>query len=196
MLSGRFAALGTWCRATFHKNRFFAHRSPWASLARLRHRSLHLGVSRGDLGAHPRCSDSPPRFVPEGRYRGSCTYWPTADPLVRNSHRGWTPRSLSTIRSAGRKAVGRRAGSRSGFASSARPARTSGLERVFGAHPRGEFPTSGAAVGQIRTWAAVAAFPVRNAKGCLSSEGGHRRLRAVTSKHRKLCAVTSGPAAA
>ena len=35
----------------------------WA--ARLRRRSLHLGVSRGDLGAHPRCSDSPPRFVPE-----------------------------------------------------------------------------------------------------------------------------------
>jgi hypothetical protein len=27
-------------------------------------------------------------------------------------------------------------------------ARTSGLGRVFGAHPRGEFPTSGAAVGQ------------------------------------------------
>jgi hypothetical protein len=31
----------------------------------------------------------------------------------------------------------------------------------------------------------AAAFPVRNAKGCLSSEGGHRRL----------CAATSGPAA-
>jgi hypothetical protein len=63
MLSVRFAASATWCRAIFHKNRFFAHRSPWASLARLRHRprSLHLVVSRGDLGAHPRCSDSPPR---------------------------------------------------------------------------------------------------------------------------------------
>jgi hypothetical protein len=30
----------------------------------------------------------------------------------------------------------------------ARPTRTSGLGRVFGAHPRGEFRTSGAAVGQ------------------------------------------------
>jgi 3-deoxy-7-phosphoheptulonate synthase len=37
------------------------------SRARLRRRSLHLGVSRGDLGVHPRCSDSPPRFVGKGR---------------------------------------------------------------------------------------------------------------------------------
>jgi len=35
--------------------------------ARLCHRSLHLGVSRGDLGAHPRCSDSPPRSIRKGR---------------------------------------------------------------------------------------------------------------------------------
>ena len=40
----------------------------------------------------------------------------------------------------------------------ARPTRTSGSGRVFGAHPRGEFRTSGAAVGQIGTWAASAAF--------------------------------------
>jgi hypothetical protein len=39
-------------------------------------------------------------------------------------------------------------------------------------------------------------LPVRNAKGCLSSEGGHRRLCAATSRHRRLCAVTSGPDAA
>src|SRR6187402_405781 len=42
--------------------------------ARLCHRSLHLGVSRGDLGVHPRCSDSPPRFVAERPLRGPCTY--------------------------------------------------------------------------------------------------------------------------
>jgi hypothetical protein len=136
--------------------------------------------------------------------------WPTAAPLVRNSPRGWTPRSLTAIRSAGRRAVGvdvaargryggradttfpvrrafswppfswplrclartisarrgsavwqcRRASSRSGAALSARPTRTSGSGRVFGAHPRGEFRTSGAAVGQIDTWAARAAFLV------------------------------------
>jgi hypothetical protein len=32
--------------------------------------------------------------------------WPTAAPLVRNSPRGWAPRSLTTIRSAGRRAFG------------------------------------------------------------------------------------------
>src|SRR6187402_541891 len=40
----------------------------------------------------------------------------------------------------------------------ARPTRTSGFGRVFGAHPRGEFRTSGAAVGQIRTRAAQRPF--------------------------------------
>jgi hypothetical protein len=48
--------------------------------------------------------------------------------------------------------------------------------RDLGAHPRGEFRTSGAAVGQISTWAALAAFPLRNAEDCLSSEGGHQGL--------------------
>src|SRR4051812_47439296 len=42
--------------------------------------------------------------------------WPTAAPLVRNSHRGWTPRSLTTIRSAARIA-----GSQSGVAPSLDP---------------------------------------------------------------------------
>ncbi|MGY3229128.1 hypothetical protein ACVWWJ_000612 [Luteibacter sp. HA06] len=122
----------------------------------------------------------PPRSMRKAATAAHVPIWPTAAPLVRNSPRGWTPRSLTTIRSAGR-----RANSRSGFALSARPARTSGMGRVFGAHPRGEFPTSGAAVGQIRTWAAVAAFPVRNAKGCLSSEGGHRRLCALRGQAAK-----------
>ncbi len=80
--------------------------SPSASRARLCHRSLHLGVSRGDLGAHPRGSDTSSAFEKERPLRGPCSYWPTAAPLVRNSPRGWTPRSLTTIRSAGRRAVG------------------------------------------------------------------------------------------
>ena len=40
--------------------------------ARLRHRFLHLGVSRGDLGVHPRCSDTSSAFEKEGRSRGLC----------------------------------------------------------------------------------------------------------------------------
>src|SRR3954469_3275013 len=36
-------------------------------LARLRHRFLHLGVSRGDLGVHPRCSDRSSAFEKESR---------------------------------------------------------------------------------------------------------------------------------
>ncbi|PTR35529.1 hypothetical protein C8J98_101795 [Luteibacter sp. OK325] len=52
----------------------------------------------------------------------------------------------------------------------------------------------------------AAAFPVRNAEDCLSSEGGHRRLCAATSPnaedclsseggHRRLCTPTSTPEA-
>src|SRR6187402_928164 len=33
-------------------------------------------------------------FEKEGRYRGPCIYWPTAAPLVRNSPRGWAPKTL------------------------------------------------------------------------------------------------------
>jgi hypothetical protein len=51
-----------------------AHGSPSASRARRRHRSLHLGVSRGDLGAHPRCSDSPPRSDRKAAARPMCLY--------------------------------------------------------------------------------------------------------------------------
>jgi hypothetical protein len=37
--------------------------------------ALYTWASRGgDLGAHPRCSDSPPRFVPERPLRGPCNY--------------------------------------------------------------------------------------------------------------------------
>jgi hypothetical protein len=42
----------------------------------------------------------------------------------------------------------------------------------------------------------AAAFPVRNAKGCLSSEGGHRRLCALPATHRRLCAANPPPAVA
>jgi hypothetical protein len=89
----------------FSRTSHIAHGSPSASRARLRRRLVHLGVSRGDLGAHPRCSDTSSAFEKEGRLRGPCSYWPTAAPLVRNSPRGWTPRSLTTIRSTGRRAV-------------------------------------------------------------------------------------------
>jgi hypothetical protein len=37
----------------------------FARAARLRRRSLHLGVSRGDLGAHPRCSNRSSAFEKE-----------------------------------------------------------------------------------------------------------------------------------
>ncbi len=51
-----------------------AHGSPSASRARLCRRSLHLGVSRGDLGVHPRCSDTSSAFDKESRSRGPCIY--------------------------------------------------------------------------------------------------------------------------
>jgi len=145
--------------------------------------------------------------------RGPWFYMAYGRSLVRNSPRGWTPRSLTTIRSAGRRAVvwcRRRprprpehpgeadavAGTRlpNTFVARvsacllvmlpralARPTRASRFGRVFGAHPRGEFRTSGAAVGQIGTWAAQRPFRYETRRTCLSSEGGHRRLRAATS---------------
>src|SRR6187402_1976367 len=73
----------------------------------LRHRYLHLGVSRGDLGVHPRCSDSPPRSRRKAADAARVPIWPTAAPLVRNSPRVWTPRSLTTIRWSGRRAFAR-----------------------------------------------------------------------------------------
>jgi hypothetical protein len=33
-----------------------------------------LDGRRRAFGAHPRCSDTPSRFVPEGRYRGPCIH--------------------------------------------------------------------------------------------------------------------------
>ena len=234
-------------RAFFVSSHLAARTSRMARLrprgARLRHRSLHLGVSRGDLGVHPRCSDSPPRSKRNAADAAHVPIWPTAAPLVRNSPRGWTPRSLTTIRWSGRRAVGvagvgpgrcrnpramrtrrlvrwrapgcpgpssrlcRRAGipaclraCRRCCRASARPTRTSGSGRVFGAHPRGEFRTSGAAVGQIRTRAAQRPFLVE--RGGLSEQRGWapkalrryvRRLKlyAATSEHQKLCAATS-----
>ncbi len=48
----------------------------------------------------------PPRSKRKAAHAAHVSNWPTAAPLVRNSPRGWTPRSLTTIRSAGRRAVG------------------------------------------------------------------------------------------
>ncbi|PTR34316.1 hypothetical protein C8J98_102504 [Luteibacter sp. OK325] len=55
--------------------------------------------------------------------------------------------------------------------------------RDLGVHPRGEFRTSGAAVGQIDTWAAKRPS-APNAEDCLSSEGGHQGLPRETPKCR------------
>ena len=61
------------------------------------------------LAGRPWCPPSLLRqssaFEKERPLRGPCSYRPTAAPLVRNSPRGWTPRSLTTIRWSGRKAV-------------------------------------------------------------------------------------------
>jgi hypothetical protein len=56
-----------------NKKRLFAH---FRGLARLGFAvARYTWASRGgDLGAHPRCSDSPPRFVPERPLRGPCMY--------------------------------------------------------------------------------------------------------------------------
>jgi hypothetical protein len=142
---------------------------PWFAIA------LYTWASRGgDLGAHPRCSNSPPRSKRKAAHAAHVSIWPTAAPLVRNSPRGWTPRSLTTIRLSERRAAAWRLPEHQGDAEAvagtqlpitsvapvpacrptilpralARPTRTSGLGRAFGAHPRGEFRTSGAAVGQ------------------------------------------------
>ncbi|PTR35225.1 hypothetical protein C8J98_101488 [Luteibacter sp. OK325] len=56
--------------------------------------------------------------------------------------------------------------------------------RDLGVHPRGEFRTSGAAVGQIDTWAAKRPS-APNAEDCLSSEGGHQGLPRDTPKCRE-----------
>jgi len=112
--------------------------------------------------------------------RGLCIYLAYGRSLVRNSPRGWTPRSLTTIRSSGRRAgvsCRRRPRPRPEHPGEAeavagirlpntfvalvsaclpampwrdltRPTRASRFGRVFGAHPRGEFRTSGAAAGQ------------------------------------------------
>jgi hypothetical protein len=84
-----------------------AHGSPSASRERLGFAiALYTWASRGgDLGAHPRCSDSPPRSRRKAAHAAHVSIWPTAAPLVRNSPRGWTPRSLTTIRFSGRRAV-------------------------------------------------------------------------------------------
>jgi hypothetical protein len=160
--------------------------------------ALYTWASRG----RPWCPPSLLRHVlrvREGKAADAAhaSDWPTAAPLVRNSPRGWTPRSLTTTRLGGRRAVGVVPASASAAAgttgrcgsdgwyvvvatrlpntflasapapaclptmlprASARPTRTSRFGRVFGAHPRGEFRTSGAAVGQIRTRAAQRPF--------------------------------------
>jgi hypothetical protein len=176
---------------------------------------------RRAFGAHPRCSDSPPRSVRKAASR-PMSYVACGRSLVRNSPRGWAPKALPIpevrvgradeatplrlLARRHRQTVNPSARSRSSargsaaarksltepngrtsttavtarFGGHARPTALLPADRIvvrdLGAHPRGEFRTSGAAVGQISTRAALAAFPVRNAEDCLSSEGGHQGL--------------------
>jgi len=51
-------------------------------------------LRRRAFGAHPRCSDRSSAFDKEGRYRGPCTYVAYGRSLVRNSPRGWAPKTL------------------------------------------------------------------------------------------------------
>ena len=169
--------------------------------ARLRRRSVHLGVSRGDLGAHPRCSNRSSAFEKErpltrpmylfglrplhlcgtrlegghqglsrryGQLEGEPLEWAlpqkpalTAVVLVVSGsvgerlprHCAALAQTIATI-ATGALGVGRLA---TAMTTSQQPkrrcftgstTRTAGMGRVFGAHPRGEFRTSGAAVGQ------------------------------------------------
>jgi hypothetical protein len=49
---------------------------------------------RRAFSAHPRCSDSPPRSKRKAAPAARVSIWPTAAPLVRNSPRGWAPKTL------------------------------------------------------------------------------------------------------
>jgi len=156
----------------------------------------------------------PPRFVPERPLRGPCSYWPTAAPLVRNSPRGWAPKTLPNREArvgrakarggiAGRhadtsatKGVGNRvpatasASTRSsGHGRGRRRHHTTALlpldrivVRDLGVHPRGEFRTSGAAVGQIGTWAAVSGLSLSNAEDLFEQRGWAPRSPRETPK--------------
>ena len=75
-------------------------------MARLRRRGARLAPSLctlGRLAGRPWCPPSLLRQVLRVRqgkaaHAARVSDWPTAAPLVRNSPRGWTPRSLTTIR--------------------------------------------------------------------------------------------------
>jgi hypothetical protein len=148
--------------------------------------------------------------------RGPCIYLACGRSLVRNSPRGWAPKTLPDpearvgrakarqhrrqARRHGREGRDRQPGTSHRFGIDPvfreRPRPTTAprngspsLSRIvvrdLGVHPRGEFRTSGAAVGQISTWAALAAFPFRTRRTCLSSEGGHQGLPRETPKCRE-----------
>src|SRR6201991_3780411 len=166
---------------------------------RVAEQSLRTSRSRA-FGAHPRCSDSPPRSVRKAALR-PMSYVACGRSLVRNSPRGWAPKTLPDLEvrvgrakacggivgrhavtshegTSARDAIGNRrvpafasASVRGGAAVAVAGAGDRTTQRLspqlnrivvrdLGVHPRGEFRTSGAAVGQIDTWAAVAGFPV------------------------------------
>jgi hypothetical protein len=147
--------------------------------------------------------------------------WPTAAPLVRNSPRGWTPRSLTTIRLSEGEPL---RGAVVGPGSSRNPGPIPKRWLVPGCRlrpsilcrpacrqcrrarwldlrePQGpgepSVPTLEASSAQVsgrRPYKTRAAKrpSAPNAEDCLSSEGGRRRLCAATSARRRLCAATS-----
>jgi hypothetical protein len=201
---------------------------PKVSVHSLRECVLSAASRRGGLGRRAQSLRCPPSLlrqvlrVREGKAASAAhvLIWPTAAPLVRNSPRGWAPKTLpnpevrvgradkatplrllvcrrQTVNPARRSpsparggAVARKSGEevvhRAGMVVPARlsrrpaPATTPTptalhpadriVVRDLGVHPRGEFRTSGAAVGQISTWAALAAFPTK--RGGLSEQRG------------------------
>jgi hypothetical protein len=187
-------------------------------MPRLCHRFLHLGVSRGDLGIHPRCSDTSSAFEKESRSaamfllaygRSTCAELASrVDTKV--SHEGtvswkksrwaaWLPKPVVTA------VVLAHAFPFMAMAMSRQPKRLyfvgstpANLRdgKSLRCPPSRRVPDKWSGRRPDGYMGRAAAFPVRNAKGCLSSEGGHRRLCASLARHRRLCAVTSGPDAA
>jgi len=169
------------CRAFVRTSRL-ANGSPSASRARLCRRSLHLGVSRGRPGRPSGPSRRPCRHIIFGAVSAFvAAALPREDDCNRRAGVDGLAIAMATSQQPKQRC----------FVGST--ARTSGLGRVFGAHPRGEFRTSGAAVGQISTWSAQRTFRYGTRRTCLSSEGGHRRLCASRLTHRRLCAAKSEP---
>jgi hypothetical protein len=90
------------------KKRFIVHDSPSASRGSACAIAFYTWASRGEtLVSTLAAQTGPPRSTRKAADAARVSIWPTAAALVRNSPRGWTPSSLTTIRLSGRRAVGR-----------------------------------------------------------------------------------------